>query len=201
MFSSSQTQLRERLRGALAQDTPGANRVQDLTVTTRCDLSSLGGHWFETPAGRGYAIDSWYDAGHSHGSIPLYKALSVDTGRLAAQARDPRITDHEPRDFLYIDTETTGLGGAGSMVFLAGVARFKGAQLLLRQFLLPSPSLEAGFLEGLAEELESTQVLVSFNGKSFDLPALESRAIMTRRRPAWRDIPHLDLLHPNRRLF
>ncbi|MFQ5381977.1 MAG: ribonuclease H-like domain-containing protein, partial [Dehalococcoidia bacterium] len=173
----------------------------EASVTGLRDLSVLGGRWFSTRAGPGYVIESRYEGAHSHGSVALHRALGADTGRLARQAGDARLDGIPIRDYLFIDTETTGLGGAGTLVFLAGVARFEGSTLLLRQFILPSPADEPGLLDGLGEELDAAKVLVSFNGKSFDLPALEARAIMARKRPAWRILPHLDLLHPNRRLF
>ncbi|HEX6031226.1 MAG TPA: ribonuclease H-like domain-containing protein, partial [Tepidiformaceae bacterium] len=151
--------------------------------------------------GPGYVVESVYEAGHEHGRIALHRALSVDPVRLAGQIRDERLGSCDPREFLYVDTETTGLGGAGSMVFLAGVARFDGSLLRLRQYLLPSPAYEGGLLGGLAEEVEDARALVSYNGKSFDLPLLEARYILSRQQATWRTLPHLDLLHPNRRLF
>lgn len=192
--------LRDRLRAALHQPTrePVA-RIESVTELT--DLSGLGGRWFQSPNGPGYVIESVYETGHEHGRIPLHRAISVDPARLAGQTRDPRLAGCHPRDFLYVDTETTGLGGAGSMVFLAGVARFDGSLLKLRQYLLPSPAYEGGLLGGLAEDLERAAALVSYNGKSFDLPLLEARYILSRQRPLFRQLPHLDLLHPNRRLF
>jgi uncharacterized protein YprB with RNaseH-like and TPR domain len=195
------TVLRDRLRAALNQplrDSP-APRIE--SVTELVDLSALGGHWFQSPNGPGYLVESVYEAGHEHGRIPLHRALAVDSRRLAGQIRDARLGDCAPCDFLYVDTETTGLGGAGSLVFLAGVARFDGSLLRLRQYLLPSPAYEGGLLGGLAEELQTAGALVSYNGKSFDVPLLESRYILSRQEAEWRGLPHLDLLHPNRRLF
>jgi uncharacterized protein YprB with RNaseH-like and TPR domain len=192
--------LRDRLRAALAQPVR-AQPVRRDAVTEMPDLSRLGGRWFDSPAGPGYVIESLYEAGHEHGRIALHRALSVDPGRLAGQCRDDRLTGTLPKDFLYVDTETTGLGGAGAMVFLAGTARFDGSLLKLRQYLLPSPAFEVGLLGGLADDLENAGALVSYNGKSFDLPVLETRYILSRMRPTFRDLPHLDLLHPNRRLF
>ena len=69
--------------------------------------------------------------------MALHRALAANPARLAGQIRDERLGECHPRDFLFVDTETTGLGGAGSMVFLAGVARFEGSLLRLRQYLLP----------------------------------------------------------------
>ena len=171
------------------------------SVTELSDLSALGGHWFQSAHGPGYVVESVYEGGHVHGRIPLHRALSVDPARLAGQTKDPRLADQHPAGFLYVDTETTGLGGAGSMVFLAGTARFDGSLLRLRQYLLPAPQYEGGLLGGLAEDLARAGALVSYNGKSFDLPMLEARYILSRQRPSFRQLPHLDLLHPNRRLF
>ena len=195
------TDLRERLRAALHQPArpEGALRVE--SVTELSDLSALGGRWFQSPFGPGYVVESVYEAGHEHGRVALHRALTVDPVRLGGQTRDPRIAEQAPANFLYVDTETTGLGGAGSMVFLAGTARFDGSLLRLRQYLLPSPQYEGGLLGGLAEDLEWAGALVSYNGKSFDLPMLEARYILSRQRPTFRQLPHLDLLHPNRRLF
>lgn len=199
--SRSGEALRLRLKTALNQPTRTVPIASSESVTERMDLSSLGGHWFQSPSGPGYVIESVYEGGHEHGRIPLHRALSLNTGQLAGQCRDPRLASCAPRNLLYIDTETTGLGGAGSMVFLAGVARFDGSCLKLRQYLLPSPQYEGGLLGGLAEDMAAAAALVSYNGKSFDLPMLESRYILARTRPTFRSLPHLDLLHPNRRLF
>jgi uncharacterized protein YprB with RNaseH-like and TPR domain len=102
----------------------------------------------------------------------------------------------------FFDTETTGLSsGAGNQVFLIAMAwRLDGA-LLLRQYLLADPAQEAAFLEAVSVDLGASQALVSYNGRSFDSPVLESRMVMARRLAGLLDKPHLDLLHPVRRIF
>jgi uncharacterized protein YprB with RNaseH-like and TPR domain len=201
VFAEVSSDLRDRLRAALHQPMRDELAPRIESVTELSDLSALGGRWFQSPYGPGYVVESVYESGHEHGSIALHRALSLDTARLAGQCKDARIAECDPRNFLYVDTETTGLGGAGSMVFLAGVARFDGSFLKLRQYLLPSPAYEGGLLGGLAEEMSEAGALVSYNGKSFDLPLLEARYILSRQKPSWRALPHVDLLHPNRRLF
>ncbi|GAB4331464.1 MAG: hypothetical protein Kow0010_16830 [Dehalococcoidia bacterium] len=193
--------MRDRLRAALSQPARREPVAAPRAVTELPDLSGLGGRWFESPHGPGYVIESLYDAGHAHGRVPLHRALALDTSALATQCRDDRLAAIDPAALLYVDTETTGLGGAGAMVFLAGVARFDGSVLRLRQYLLPSPRYEGGLLGGLAGDVSRAAALVSYNGKSFDVPVLEARYTLSRMRPAIRDLPHLDLLHPNRRLF
>ncbi|MCC7364524.1 MAG: ribonuclease H-like domain-containing protein [Dehalococcoidia bacterium] len=193
--------LRDRLRAALHQPARKDSLPRAESVTELTDLSALGGRWFQSQDGPGYVVESVYEAGHAHGSVVLHRALSLNPVRLAGQTRDDRLGAVNPADFLYVDTETTGLGGAGAMVFLAGVARFDGSLLRLRQYVLPGPQFEGGLLGGLAGELAGAGALVSYNGKSFDLPLLESRYILSRQRPTFRQLPHLDLLHPNRRIF
>lgn len=192
---------RDRLRAALNQPLRGEPALRRESVTELLDLSSLGGRWFESQSGPGYVIESVYEPGHCHGDVALHRALGIAPARLAGQIRDPRLAETAPERFLYVDTETTGLGGAGAMVFLAGIARFEDGLLKLRQYLLPGPQYEGGLLGGLGGELDGAEALVSYNGKSFDVPSLESRYILSRQQSRLRDLPHLDLLHPNRRLF
>ncbi len=198
--ASDRPDVRSRLRAALSQ--PARNPVARVeSVTALPDLSGLGGRWFESADGPGYVIESVYETGHAHGDIPLHRALLMQTTRLAGQVKEPRLLECDVERFTYVDTETTGMGGAGSMVFLAGVARFDDGLLKLRQYLLPSPAYEGGLLGGISEDFAKASAFVSYNGKSFDIPMLESRYIMSRKVPALRAVPHLDLLHPNRRLF
>jgi uncharacterized protein YprB with RNaseH-like and TPR domain len=102
----------------------------------------------------------------------------------------------------FFDTETTGLnGGVGNHAFLVALAWRMNSALLMRQYVLPDPSLELPFLEAIAADMGASGALVSYNGKTFDVPVLEGRLLMARRSAECLDLPHLDLLHPSRRLF
>ena len=193
--------IRERLQTALQQPIRERAPVRRESVTELEELAGLGGRWFRTELGPGYVIESHYESGHLHGSVPLHQALTLKLDAIAEQVREPRLADCDPRQLLFIDTETTGLAGAGAMVFLIGVAQFIDGDLRLRQYLLPSPEYEIGVLGEVADAIAGAGALVSYNGKSFDLPMLEGRYVLARLQPKLREIPHLDLLHPNRRLF
>ncbi len=201
MFASSSTgpELRDRLRAALRQPVRREPAARLVGVTAESDLCLLGGGWFDTPHGPGYRIESRYDVGYVHGAVPLRDVLTAPLGELCAAAGVQAALDLQ--GLLFVDTETTGLGGAGAMVFLAGLARFDGSELVLTQYLLPGPEYEGGLLGGLGEELGRAGALVSYNGRAFDAPVLESRYVLARMRPRWRSLPHLDLLHLTRRLF
>jgi len=106
------------------------------------------------------------------------------------------------QDVLWLDTETTGLaGGTGTYVFLLGVAFFADGELVLRQHLLHDIGYERAFVETIQTEIESFRACASYNGKSFDLPLLRTRWVMTLRSEITVDESHLDLLHPARRLW
>ena len=103
---------------------------------------------------------------------------------------------------LFVDLETTGLaGGAGTLAFLVGCAWFDGASFRIRQFFLSSFGAEAELLDGVARLAADAAAVVTYNGKSFDLPLLETRFAMHRRETPFAGLPHVDMLHPARRLW
>jgi uncharacterized protein YprB with RNaseH-like and TPR domain len=102
----------------------------------------------------------------------------------------------------FFDTETTGLnGGVGNHAFLVALGWRLGQAMLMRQYVLPDPALELPFLEAVAADIGASGALVSYNGKTFDVPVLEGRLLMSRCSTECLRRPHLDLLHPSRRLF
>jgi uncharacterized protein YprB with RNaseH-like and TPR domain len=108
----------------------------------------------------------------------------------------------DPKQWLFLDTETTGLsGGTGTYPFLLGIAWWEGAGLKIEQLFMREYSEERSLLWALAKRLEERPVLVTFNGKSFDWPLLETRFRMTRSLPPPTPCAHLDFLHPARNLW
>lgn len=103
---------------------------------------------------------------------------------------------------IFLDTETTGLaGGTGTCAFLIGLGAVEGTQFAVRQFFLRDYPEEAAILAALAETLKSFDGIVTFNGKTFDLPLLETRYALARMQSPFARLLHLDLLHPARRLW
>lgn len=104
----------------------------------------------------------------------------------------------------YFDTETTGLStGAGTVIFLAAVARLEGTRLAVRQYLLPDFPHEPALLRALAADLATAPRLVTYNGRTFDLPMLAARLTVHGlfRQQAALPVEHDDLLPDARRLF
>ena len=107
-----------------------------------------------------------------------------------------------PGNAIYLDTETTGLaGGTGTYPFLIGVGRFTGETFLVEQFFMRDFHEEPALLEMLAQRLPEASGLVTYNGRGFDLPLLETRYLLARRPWPGQTLPHLDLLPLARRLW
>ena len=108
----------------------------------------------------------------------------------------------DPEQWLFLDTETTGLaGGSGTYAFLVGVAWWGDGGLEIEQFFMREYSEERSLLFALRERIAEHPVLVTFNGKSFDLPLLETRYRMSRKISLPTPRAHLDFLHPARNLW
>jgi len=125
-----------------------------------------------------------------------------DAGALRLLAPDAPEDVADAQQWLFLDTETTGLaGGTGTYPFLIGLAWWEGGGLEVEQLFMREYSEERSLLAALAERLAERPVLVTFNGKSFDWPLLETRYRMTRTIPLPALRAHLDFLHPARNLW
>jgi len=101
-------------------------------------------------------------------------------------------------DLLFFDTETLGLGNAG--VFLIGCLALSDGELRVEQLFAQDYSEEAAILRAFAGRVGERGVLVSFNGRSFDMPLLSCRAGMWQVDLAGAErMRHVDLLYECRR--
>jgi uncharacterized protein YprB with RNaseH-like and TPR domain len=154
----------------------------------------------ESPEGPLYRRHVILPPSHHVGRMPVDAAIASRSELLALLALDPGLSGLDLGKALFLDTETTGLGGAGAIAFLLGLAWFDAdARLNVEQLLLRSPADEPAQLAVLEQRLARSELLVSYNGKAFDWPLLKTRFVMNRR-PIPADLPHLDLLHIGRRL-
>lgn len=146
--------------------------------------------------------ERFYPADYEFGNQSLGAFAEMSPQQLALLARDPRLAGRSPAQLLLLDTETTGLsGGTGTVPFLIGIGRWQDGGLLVRQYFLPDFGYEQPMLAHLADTCAGAAGLVSFNGKTFDQPLLATRYVLQRSRLPLAGEPHLDLLHPARRLW
>ena len=164
--------------------------------------NALPGERVESRLGVFQRINTVYDLGFAHGPKTLGQAFDHPAATAAQLARDAALAQADLRGLAFLDTETTGLaGGAGTLVFLIGVGAVQGDQFVLRQYFLLDPAHEPALLDALVADLAPRTGYVTFNGRSFDLPLIETRLTVNRRRGALGHRPHLDLLMPARRLY
>jgi hypothetical protein len=125
---------------------------------------------------------------------PIYGGPAV----ASAEAGAPR----SGRRRVFIDLETTGLsGGAGTVAFLVGCGFYDLGAFQVRQFLLTSYSAERALLTAVAEFFDDAELIVSYNGKTFDVPVMETRWLFHRMAMPLDGVPHFDTLHTARRLW
>ncbi|HXQ27004.1 MAG TPA: ribonuclease H-like domain-containing protein [Candidatus Acidoferrales bacterium] len=184
--------LDDRPRGTVPEIPEGAGRLAEL-LGAAPQTNRFGEHlalrrWFSDPIG-----------GEPNLCAPDDK-LDAAALRLLAPGAADCVSD--PREWLFLDTETTGLaGGTGTYPFLIGIAWWDAGGLEVEQFFMREQSEEHSLLVALAERMAERRVLVTFNGKSFDWPLLETRYRMTRTINAPVPRAHLDFLHPARNLW
>jgi uncharacterized protein YprB with RNaseH-like and TPR domain len=159
------------------------------------------GRTYETKDGDAFVVETRYAPDYQQGNSGLYRGGSLRT--LAELANDPRLAVEAPQHTLaYLDTETTGLGrGPGTYAFLVGLGRWDGDSFYLAQFFMADPAQEQAMLSALDAFLASCHALVTFNGKGFDVPLLNTRYITNGREPPLPELAHLDLLPLARRLW
>ncbi len=186
--------LRRRMAEILVRERPEKKR----TLPER-DFAELPFARVEEKDGPIFRRFERYGRAHAVGRISVDAASTACAEVLSLVALDPFLAEADPARALYLDTETTGLGGSGTVAFLVGLGAFDGGNFVLEQLLLRTPDEEAPLLGRVAARLASASMVVTFNGKAFDVPMLESRFVMNRLQVPPR-LPHLDLLHVARRV-
>jgi len=151
--------------------------------------------------GEHLVLRNWFSTPEFVDPSPVALELLSRTRDLEISRRT-RAALEDPSKWLFLDTETTGLaGGTGTYAFLIGLAWWDAGALQVEQLFMRDFTEEYSLLHELAARVAERPVLVTFNGKTFDWPLLDSRFTMTRTIPTPRLAAHLDLLHPARALW
>jgi uncharacterized protein YprB with RNaseH-like and TPR domain len=203
--------LRERLRRALGptrseRGTEPSSRqagvVAEPTVREVDVHDLVPGAVVSGPLGECFVAEYELALDHQHGDEALGGFFDLTDRGLGCLARLVEPLDVDRESMVFLDTETTGLaGGTGTYVFMVGLAYFRGDRLLIRQFFMRHHAEEPAMLAALNQVLSRHEAVVTFNGKSFDVPLLLTRYTANRQRPSVPTEIHLDLLHPARRFW
>ena len=155
----------------------------------------------ETEHGRHYEAEKLYERHRRHGSADIGSLAELPEDLLTAISGGAAPLT-PPSDWAFLDTETTGLaGGSGTCAFLVGIGRITPDGFRVRQFFMRDYCEEASLLDAVARHLAPFRVLITYNGRSFDQPLLETRYRLNRARPPFPSVEHLDLLYGARRLW
>jgi uncharacterized protein YprB with RNaseH-like and TPR domain len=180
---------------------PRVERTKTGTETGKDACPTYPFEEVETAYGRHFETEKLYERHRRHGSIGI-----IDLEHLSHDLLDPisggLIRGVPPAKWCFLDTETTGLaGGSGTYAFLIGIGRITPQGFRVRQFFMREFGEEASQLSAVFEHLKEFDVVITYNGRTFDQPLLETRFRMMRQRSPFSTLEHLDLLHGARRLW
>jgi uncharacterized protein len=191
--------LKERLQRLVAVATQRARPVASVWPTLE---EVAPGRPVENARGTCFISDVDLALDHHHGDVALSRLHVADAASVKVLAGEMELAGFDLATTVFLDTETTGLsGGSGTAAFLIGIGFIDGDRFRVRQYFMRDYHEEPAQLLALAADLTRFSSVVTFNGKMFDVPLLEARYALQRARFPLEGAPHLDLLHPARRLW
>jgi len=196
--------LRRRIENVVSRTVTRSKGAQDEARDrgNRGLIDILSGEEIENEHGRFLLVSDLLSGASRHGHRNMREAFDFDMTAAGMLANNPIIGSYTSSDALFLDTETTGLaGGTGTMAFLIGLGWFEEGRFQVRQILARDFGEEKAALTYLKEIAARKKFLVTFNGKAFDVNLLSTRFIMNRMPSDLAGLPHLDLLHPSRRIL
>jgi hypothetical protein len=202
----SDRQERARSQSSVEPDLPGiedGHAAAEFASHPDELARALGGRWIEASSGGScLLIDRTWDPFRSHGRRRINDCVIDPSAPIGLFDKRIAAVPDWTRKLVFFDIETTGLsGGAGTVAFLAGCGWFNDDGFTVRQFLMTGPAGERALLEALEKEFGDASVLVSYNGRTFDVPTMEMRWAFHRRPAPTDDLPHFDMLPIARRLW
>ena len=195
--------LRMRVEAVMSRhpaETPASPpRIQKKRLSIE---SLIHGEEVENDSGKFYLAHKRVPVSYRHGFRNLQTISQLNMKSLSFLANHPDMDRFDYRDGLFLDTETTGLsGGTGTLPFLIGIGWFEEEHFIIKQIFVRDFKEERASLVFLLDVAKTKRFLVTFNGKAFDVGLLSTRLIMNRLHNPLTELPHLDLLHPSRRLL
>jgi uncharacterized protein YprB with RNaseH-like and TPR domain len=211
------------LRSRVSRTRPGAvedtwekiNRVEELSVKEKLQklIDLTGPKKEKKPAITAAApvprepllfYENPYPLQTKYGKNPLADGLKIKGDVLYYLGRDNAFEALDLSTALFVDLETTGLaGGTGTVPFLVGLGYYRDNRFNVAQYFLGELAEEERMIDDLGRFFSEMnfQSVVTYNGKAFDMPLLETRFILYRRPFPLSDLPHLDLLFSARSLW
>ena len=195
------SRLRELLKTERHSVRPGAALRESCAAGDSAD--ALGGRYLEVGGTRCVIVEREYAPTEYHGAIRLRDCAEAARGRHQLPVLAGRAFACLPdAPLVFLDIETTGLaGGAGTYAFLVGCGVFDDEGFRTWQVFMCGHGAERALLAALSAHLDDAGAIVTFNGKTFDVPIIETRYLFNRLSFPFGHLPHLDMLHTARRLW
>ncbi|NIO48168.1 MAG: hypothetical protein GTN73_01825 [Candidatus Aminicenantes bacterium] len=179
----------ERLISLTRQEKPSESKIPPFEPLKREPLQ-----FFENP----YPLDVRY------GKVTISSGLEIKGNILTCLSKDSAFENLDLSTALFIDLETTGIsGGTGVIAFLVGLGFYRDDKFYVAQFFLGELAEEERMIQELGQFFSQMnfQSVVTFNGKGFDMPLLETRFILHKQPFILSELPHLDFLYSARSLW
>ena len=217
-FGRALKQLRDRERQPFLA---GMSPVAQLSLSTQLQyLKSSGARTYvpvndrsyRTPlppgsvqsnrSGSHYVLRKSYPETYYHGKVRLGRFSLLELNDLMRLMKQRTQAGADRDRIVFLDTETTGIqGGTGICPFLIGIGHFDGDAFEMIQYFIRDFDEETSMLYALSELLEKFDLVVTYNGASYDIPLLESRFTLARMDNPFTRLAHFDLLNTARRLW
>jgi uncharacterized protein len=197
------SELRRRIEAITSRRPIGHERPASRLYESSIPLHDvIRGEEIVSTFGKFFIVHGHHQAASKHGNRCIREIAALDMKAAAILANNADIASFGCKDALFLDTETTGLaGGTGTFAFLIGLGWYEGETFRTQQLFSRDFSEERACLNFLLEMAREKSFLVTYNGKAFDVGLLSTRFILNRLPDGLTAMPHLDLLHPARRLF
>lgn len=194
----------DRIAAQLAELRRKIARIEARTPAVRAPAARgalAGGREEATAAGAHWRMRRGWPAHFRHGNADVGALCELPASLLEVLTEESGWSS-PPERWAFVDTETSGLaGGSGTFAFLVGAGAITSEGFVVDQFFMREPGEEASLLEAFTAWLKDFDVLVTYNGRAFDIPLLETRYRLARMKPPFARMRHVDLLFSARRLW
>lgn len=193
------TSIKEKL---YQLDTPKSGALPSINKINHDQFLGIEAHPVETSKGLCIVREKSFNLDFTHGPHTLNEFLDIpqDIFELLGKRTITHTLNHQ--DIVFIDTETTGLaGGTGTYAFIVGIGLFTENEFKIHQFFLQDYHAEIAQLSKILQLIQSKSTLISYNGKSYDIPLLKNRFVLNKININWDEFDHIDLVHTSRRLW
>ena len=201
--TNSRADLRQRLERVYRRGSTSKTFPDEQVVRAHRGIHDfVTGEYENTSFGDVFIARKHFPWNHEHGKGTIGWLKKINGDWLSRLGKFANRTEIDLANTIFMDTETTGLaGGTGTLAFLIGIGFIEEGGFTVLQYFADGFNCEEGMLDLVADFVKPYTTVVTFNGKTYDLPLLATRYILKRSQSPFEDLEHLDLLHIARQIW